>query len=697
MKYEVNFSRQFLTDFATVPKQVQSAYIKQAHKVLCNSAENYSATKKLKGTKKLWRYRISDNYRIIYEVEDKHIILLMIGNRRDVYDRLKYDPDLESFRNDIMGKAPDIVDPEPSPETISEAILHSVNEEVPRSMRSPLPFRLTQERLFSWRIPREFHQLLKACNTEEELLSVDVPTDVIDKILNIIYPPTIVEILNKPKYVMENPEDLEKFVADKKGLNSFILALDKTQKEYVNRFTKKGSGPWLLKGGPGSGKSTIALYCIRALLSNRLPYTQANSILFTTYTNSLTSSSQDLLKSLLETNLPYSVHLRTMNSLAAFHADPRGNGFKIFETNQEKEILEEVISNLQSNKAIKSFTPGDSEFIMEEIEWVIVGNGLKNEEDYIAADRSGRGRRLGKNQQSDIWKIYEVYTSELRSKGLISHDQVVLNACEKTRFIPNHKKYDFVFIDEAQDFKPMGISFCVELAKDPKNVFLTMDPNQAIYGRGTSWRSVHEALRFTRGRSDELKVNYRSTKEIVQAIKQIAENITDRDPETLVLNAVFSGEPPTVSYYDNTDDESKLISEFILNNLRKLNMGLGCVAILCRNNRDAEDIANKLPANLRARFMNTKHVNINYNGVKVMTIHAAKGLEFPVVIVARVNKNILPSNALGGQDENEHFQSELKLFFVACSRAMKALQVVTSRNNVSPFVGYLTDRCWLID
>lgn len=698
MAYEIQLSKQFFADFANVPKQVQNAYIKQAHSVLRSSAENYNAIKKLKGAKKLWRYRISDDYRIIYEAEDNHVTLLMIGNRKDVYERLRYNPDKETFRTDIIGKMPDLLDPEPSPEMIGKSILLTINEKPTEDIVDrPLPFELTQQLLFSWGIPKEFHALLIECKTDEALLRVDVPSDIVDRILNIIYPPTIVETVNKPKYVLENPEDLEKLVTDKKELSSFILALDKTQREYVARFTQRDTGPWLLKGGPGSGKSTIALYCIRSLLFSRLPYAQAQRTLFTTYTNSLTFSSRKLLESLMETKLPHSVHIRTMNSLAAFHADPRGDGLQIVEADKEKQIMGEVINGLRAHRKIASFTSGDSEFVREEIEWVILGNSLKNEEDYIRADRTGRGRRLGKNQQSDLWRIYEAYVSELKSRHLITHDQVVIKANERVKLISDDKKYDYVFIDEAQDFKPTGISFCVGLARNPKNVFLTMDPNQAIYGRGIKWKSVHEALRFTKGTSDELKVNYRSTKEIMNAIKQIAENIDDRDTETLVLNTAFSGEPPAVCRYDSADDEIKVISKFILTSLKKLNMGLGCVAILCRNNKDAEGIAEKLPINLKSRFMSTKQVDIDYNGVKVMTIHAAKGLEFPVVIVARVNKNSLPSKAVGGQDENEHIQSEMKLFFVACSRAMKVLQVVTNRHNASPFVGYLTDRCWSID
>jgi hypothetical protein len=54
-------------------------------------------------------------------------------------------------------------------------------------------------------------------------------------------------------------------------------------------------GPWLLKGDPGSGKSTIALYCIRSSIlraESEFQFKQKpQRILFTTFTKALTNSS----------------------------------------------------------------------------------------------------------------------------------------------------------------------------------------------------------------------------------------------------------------------------------------------------------------------------------------------------------------------------------------------------------------------
>ncbi len=57
------------------------------------------------------------------------------------------------------------------------------------------------------------------------------------------------------------------------------------------------------------------------------------------------------------------------------------------------------------------------------------------------------------------------------------------------------------------------------------------------------------------------------------------------------------------------------------------------------------------------------------NKVSLMTIHAAKGLEFPYVFVTGVEENLFPSQlSINSQDELEE---ERRLFYVAITRAMK--------------------------
>lgn len=63
------------------------------------------------------------------------------------------------------------------------------------------------------------------------------------------------------------------------------------------------------------------------------------------------------------------------------------------------------------------------------------------------------------------------------------------------------------------------------------------------------------------------------------------------------------------------------------------------------------------------------------DGVKMMTIHSAKGLEFPYVFVCSMNEGDFP-NIKTSEDEEE----ERRLAYVACTRAQKGLYLTSSES-----------------
>ncbi len=65
----------------------------------------------------------------------------------------------------------------------------------------------------------------------------------------------------------------------------------------------------------------------------------------------------------------------------------------------------------------------------------------------------------------------------------------------------------------------------------------------------------------------------------------------------------------------------------------------------------------------------------NSDAVKLMTIHAAKGLEFPVVFVCELSEGIFPSRRTNTRDKMEE---ERRLAYVALTRAKDALYITVS-------------------
>jgi len=81
------------------------------------------------------------------------------------------------------------------------------------------------------------------------------------------------------------------------------------------------------------------------------------------------------------------------------------------------------------------------------------------------------------------------------------------------------------------------------------------------------------------------------------------------------------------------------------------------------------------------------------NKISLMTVHSAKGLEFPYVYVIGMEENLFPSGSMSGMNENE-MEEERRLFYVALTRAklIVTLSYAQSRFRWGSHVNYPTSR-----
>jgi DNA helicase II / ATP-dependent DNA helicase PcrA len=61
------------------------------------------------------------------------------------------------------------------------------------------------------------------------------------------------------------------------------------------------------------------------------------------------------------------------------------------------------------------------------------------------------------------------------------------------------------------------------------------------------------------------------------------------------------------------------------------------------------------------------------SAITLMTVHAAKGLEFPAVFVAGLEEDTFPRSRPGADDEHEELEEERRLAYVAFTRARQRL------------------------
>jgi len=78
--------------------------------------------------------------------------------------------------------------------------------------------------------------------------------------------------------------------------------------------------------------------------------------------------------------------------------------------------------------------------------------------------------------------------------------------------------------------------------------------------------------------------------------------------------------------------------------------------------------------------------------IKILTIHSAKGLEFPVVFILGLHAGILPhpQQAIDDEEADLAMERDRTLLYVGMTRAAEALYMVTSSENPSPFIAEVT-------
>jgi len=121
------------------------------------------------------------------------------------------------------------------------------------------------------------------------------------------------------------------------------------------------------------------------------------------------------------------------------------------------------------------------------------------------------------------------------------------------------------------------------------------------------------------------------------------------------------------------------------------------VAVLVRTNDTAQFINKNLNDNdIPSEIAKGKNLNYDNQKVKVMTLHSAKGLEFPIVAIARVDSDQIPVlfNIADPEERNAKLNEERNLFSVGMSRAMRRLAVTFNKEYPSKFIDEINTSLW---
>ncbi|WP_287157670.1 3'-5' exonuclease [Chloroflexus sp.] len=692
-KYQLITPPTFFNELLGLPGKIQKLVTQKVKILEHDPVSAQGDAKKLKNREPpLYRIRIGD-YRLIYTFGAGWVKLVAIRKRDDQTYQRDFGhvdlPDVDLAEAVAVASASELLTAEPEPAP-SPARQLSSDVAATGSPSQPLPYQLTTDNLRRWLIPEQYWTTLMQIQTEDDLINAPVPPQVIDRLLDILYPRSVDEILQQPQFLIAEADDLDRFVAGE--LTDFLLVLDPEQQRLV---TASLESPVLVRGGPGTGKSIVALYRVQRLVQQGM-----TPVLFTTFTNTLTAYSEQLLERLLEGDLTSKgVEVNTVDALmfrqyAGTYGTPR-----IATEEQMLQMLREALHTTilpaaneheRSRRREVLQTLGET-YLLDEFISVIEHWGLQSHDEYLTRPRIGRKLPLRPPIREAIWAVYETWKSMLQHQQLTTWGQLRQRALELA-LQQSRRPYRAIVIDEAQDLSPVALRYLLACVESPRAVYLTADAGQSLYQRGFSWQQIDSELNV-RGRSFVLRRNYRNTAEIAAACTSIL-GTTDSDQE---VSAVHHGSLPVVRFCRSVAEEAQAIRSFFIAAARRWRLPAHAGAVLCHSKQVAQQICDQLQQlGMPAEFMEKRQIDLRKPVVKVLTIHSAKGLEFPFVAVMRLAQDHLPHNYdhLPAEERDAMIAQERRLFYVGCSRAMRALLVCADADQPSSFVLELPTTLW---
>jgi superfamily I DNA/RNA helicase/mRNA-degrading endonuclease RelE of RelBE toxin-antitoxin system len=695
MAYELVHKRTFQNQLLDLPKEQVVLVLEKIDLLRDDPAPDGKLKKKLHGYKgDVYRLRSGD-YRIIYGYGNGLVALLGVDNRKDVYkgDKLV----AEELTIDVadIPETSDVLTPKT---TIVQA---ATAAPVQDTEDEALPREITRDFLSRLRIPEEHFDAFLRCRTVNQLFEADVPSDELTRVVENLTTPDFDRVLEQPNFKTGNTENLLRF---KEGeLVGFLLRLDPEQQKYVE-WSLNASGPTLVKGGPGTGKSTVALYRAKAQL-DALTKTgiEKPKLLFTTYTNALVSFSKQLLSTLLDERVDL-VDVKTTDSIAISLVREIDGEPKIAGDKELREVMKgalgEAVKSLDGNalqrKAkVQTLERLGADYLVEEVGSVIEARGLKTLEEYVATPRNGRTLPLNKTQRAAVWHLRNHFYQALELAGLTTFPRVRSRALELLSRAENRLVFDAVIIDEAQDLEPNALRLLVSICRAPNRLFVTADANQSIYGSGFRWTDVHQDLKF-KGRTGVLKVNYRTAREIDVAARSYL-SADEIDAEAAEQTYAHSGVQPAVRAVKAVVDQAELLARFCGEATRQFHFNFGACAVLVPNEKAGKEIAAQLThLGVPAEFMTGRTLDLEKKVVKVITLKSAKGLEFPIVALAGFLGTTFPIIPAGTPEgaKDEVYARERRTLFVGMTRAMVALLVVVPAERPSQLLQEFDPKLW---
>jgi DNA helicase-2/ATP-dependent DNA helicase PcrA len=212
-----------------------------------------------------------------------------------------------------------------------------------------------------------------------------------------------------------------------------------------------------------------------------------------------------------------------------------------------------------------------------------------------------------------------------------------------------------VLIDEVQDYTPFQLEFLKWLFPRARMTALG-DLNQSIHARESVLEEEDPLTNlYGPGETEWIRLtrSYRSTREIVEFTRAMIPGGEEIDP----FNR--SGGKPTVLIVHDRDTLHRRIAESLEELERE---GYESAAVICRTAAESEEAWRELSKLLPVRLVKKDTPQFE-KGFCVIPAYLAKGVEFDAVLIYDASDGVYAR------------ESERRLFYTACTRAMHELRV----------------------
>jgi DNA helicase IV len=418
-------------------------------------------------------------------------------------------------------------------------------------------------------------------------------------------------------------------------------------------------GASLIRGAAGSGKTSTALTALRATTGatvnqlrneGRLP---AN-VLVLTYYNSL----RGYISAVAEAELAdyaddVRLYVLTFDKWA--FATLGWQGALPIRT-IEREILR-----------LATAFPRDTNFVVDEVNYVLGRFPADALDNYLGAQRTGRGASPQMDRGIRQRLLDEVVRPLLQWKGQSGrrdfHDLALAMAAAEPDL-----RYDVVVVDEAQDLSANQLRAVLRHTADDATVTIVTDSAQRIYPRGAPWAEA--GLNIPPSRSFRLSTNYRNTREIASLAASLAQGVPMDDDGSLPDPAACmrSGEVPLLI--------KGLFSHqlaFVIEKLAEIDLENETVGFLHLKGGGWFDDVRVALAQAGYEFCELQGANDWPEGtanIGLTTFHSAKGLEFDHVFMIGLAQS---HAAYGDQPDDDRYESLRRLLAMGVGRARKTV------------------------